>query len=88
MGIKTSFTVPFASVDVAELVQVELDARLATGSYFLEFGAGFLIPGNFDSSARSYCGLVAELGASAYLSDTDISSLSRRWGSAQTLVRW
>src|SRR5690606_15838981 len=52
------------------------DARLEAKSYFLEFGAGVLLPSSsaYESEEQlAYGGVVGEIGASYYLMHTDVS---------------
>ena len=47
------------------------NTRLEQNDYFLELGAGFLLPS--ESSSRTIGGFLAHLGASYYLSHTSVS---------------
>lgn len=75
IGVKTSFGVPLA-VDQTfmPMGSISVDARLEQDRFFFEFGGGFLIPGSLASgTGTGYGGLELELGASYYLTDTDVS---------------
>ena len=73
-GIKTSFAGAFASgAEVNPLGTIAFNARLEGERYFIEFGVGALIPAVVNASSVSYGGLTAELGASYYLTDGDVS---------------
>ena len=73
LGIKSSFSGAFGSSEVNPLGTIGFNARLEGERYFIEFGVGVLIPAMVNPSAVSYGGLTAELGASYYLSDGDVS---------------
>jgi hypothetical protein len=69
MGIKTALIMPFASgVDLAPMLDVQFDGRFETDHYFLEIGAGLMLPTN-ETNRRGYGGLFAEFGGSVYLGD-------------------
>ncbi|HTM45048.1 MAG TPA: hypothetical protein VL137_08850, partial [Polyangiaceae bacterium] len=74
MGVKTSVTGIIARGSYEPMVAVEFDGRLEAQSYFLEFGAGFQLPtGGSGSSDRQVGGVLAEIGASYYLTHTSVS---------------
>jgi hypothetical protein len=67
MGMKTGFIVPYASgYDLDTMLSFQFDGRFESDRYFLEFGAGAILPASTDGRRR-YGGLFAEFGASAYL---------------------
>jgi hypothetical protein len=75
-GFKTGVVVPYsAQIKLASMVGLSFDARLEGRRYFLEFGGGLLVPAaSYDGGAgEAYGGLFADLGASYYLTQTDIS---------------
>jgi hypothetical protein len=75
IGVKTSFGVPVATItQVNPIAGLAFDIRLDRERYFIELGAGVLIPAMVSTQAASYGGLGLEVGASYYLSDADISA--------------
>lgn len=74
IGIKAQLDMPFAKgVDIAPPVALGVDFKLETDSYFLEFGAGFMIPTPAKDNQAQLGGLVSEIGASMYLTDDEVS---------------
>lgn len=74
IGVKTSFLGAFsAGATVNPLGSIAFNARLEQERFFIEFGAGALIPAVVSSSSTSYGGITAEVGASYYLTDGDVS---------------
>lgn len=75
-GFKTSWVVPYSSqIDLPTMVGVSFDGRLEGKNYFLEFGAGILLPAStYDGGGgHGYGGVFAEIGASYYLTHTSVS---------------
>ncbi len=72
LGVKSSLIFPVISGKFDPLVSIGFDARLESLRYFLELGAGFLIPSSA-SERDSYGGAYAEMGASYYLTESSIS---------------
>ncbi len=74
-GIKTFGTFLLATGDRAMDPQVGLqfDIRLENRDYFLELGAGFMVPTALSDDKVTSGGLFAELGGSYYLIDGSIS---------------
>jgi hypothetical protein len=73
-GVKAQLHMPFASgVTIAPPVGLGFDIKLEADAYFLEFGAGFLIPTPSDAEQATFGGLQSELGASVYLTDSEVS---------------
>jgi hypothetical protein len=67
VGMKTGLIVPFAKgVDLDTMLSLQFDARFESERYFLEFGAGFMLPSDSDDR-KGYGGVFAEFGLSAYL---------------------
>ena len=67
MGMKTGLIMPYASgVDIDTMLSFQFDGRFESDRYFLEFGAGAVLPSSTEGRKR-YGGLFAEFGASAYL---------------------
>jgi hypothetical protein len=67
VGVKTALIVPFASgVDLDAMLAAQFDARFESDRYFLEIGAGLVLPSD-SQNHKGYGGLFAEFGASAYL---------------------
>jgi hypothetical protein len=67
MGMKTGLIVPYASgIDIDNMLSFQFDGRFESDRYFLEFGAGAVLPSSTEGHKR-YGGLFAEFGASAYL---------------------
>lgn len=74
IGVKAQLDMPFAKdVDIAPPVALGVDFKLETDNYFLEFGAGFLIPTPAEEGEAQLGGLVSELGGSVYLTDSEVS---------------
>lgn len=86
-GFKTGLHVPFArGARFSPAVALEFDLRLELSNYFVEFGAGALIPTRVDDANDGYDvdetltrnnrgsagGLFGELGASRFLTDGDL----------------
>ncbi len=72
MGIKASTTAVLAEgVHYNPSLSLQFDGRLEAERYFLEFGAGLLLPATGDH--RDYGALFAEIGGSRYLTDGDIA---------------
>ena len=72
MGFKTFASAPLGST-FEPLLGVGFDGRLESERFFLEFGAGFVIPTDNSSSRTGYGGLYAEFGANYYLAASNIS---------------
>lgn len=74
MGLKASFIYPVGyGDDIAPMMSFGFDGRLEGRSYFLEIGAGFIVPSDPDGDKLSYGGLYTDIGASFYLMDASIS---------------
>lgn len=71
LGVKTSFGLPFAASPINPIATLAFDARFERERYFIEVGAGFLIPAVVSSSNASFGGLTSEIGASYYLTAGD-----------------
>ena len=75
LGVKTMVVLPVAidhSFD--PYISAQFDGRWEGKSYFLEFGAGFLLtPSVGSDDSMSIGGLLAEVGGSYYLSSSNIS---------------
>lgn len=72
MGIKGSVTAVVASgVRYDPAVSLQFDGRLEADRYFIEFGAGLMLPGHGDE--RGFGALFAEIGGSRYLTDGEIA---------------
>lgn len=73
-GFKTSMAFPVANGDSYNpLVSLGFDSRFETARYFLEFGAGLMIPSDSSKRKTNYGGLYGELGGSYYLSEESFS---------------
>jgi|GEM_PF-1045610 len=78
-GAKAAYTFPVASgIELSPMVSASFDGRLEGENYFIEFGAGILLPSNGDGfddedGVASYGGVRAEVGGSYYLSDAFVS---------------
>jgi len=77
-GLRTAVVMPFASgLDPTAGLLAEFDGRLEGTSYFLEFGAGFMIPSdlddNYDDDNATVGALMAHLGGSYYLSNSTVA---------------
>lgn len=75
MGIKASYIYPMAygGEDIAPMMSFGFDGRLEGESYFLEIGAGFIVPSRNHENRLSYGGLYSDIGASLYLTNTSVS---------------
>lgn len=74
IGIKAQLDMPFAAeVDIAPPVTMGVDFKLEADSYFIEFGAGFMIPTPAEEGEAQIGGLVSEIGGSYYLTDDEVS---------------
>ncbi|MDP3152002.1 MAG: hypothetical protein Q8N23_04995 [Archangium sp.] len=74
IGVKTGFLGAFsADTTVNPLGSIAFNARLEQERFFIEFGVGALIPAVVNASSTSYGGITAEVGASYYLTDGDVS---------------
>ncbi len=74
VGIKTAFFVPYATeTNLAPLLGVGFDARLEAESYFVELGAGALIPSETYDDDYMYGGIYSEFGVSYYLTSSEVS---------------
>jgi hypothetical protein len=75
VGVKTSYIQGFATdLKLGPLLGVGFDDRLEGESYFIEFGAGLLLPAqDYNQSRGNYGGAYAEFGASYYLSNGETS---------------
>jgi hypothetical protein len=75
MGLKASYIYPMAygGEDIAPMMSFGFDGRLEGESYFLEIGAGFLVPNGDNEDRLSYGGVYADLGGSVYLTNTSVS---------------
>jgi hypothetical protein len=76
IGVKTNFALPLSATGggVNPVMGVAFDARFEHPRYFIEIGAGLLIPAVLSSSNTSYGGLTSEIGASYFLSDADTAA--------------
>jgi hypothetical protein len=73
-GFKVGVAYPHGyGKEIAPFMTGGFNSRVESASYFLEFGAGILIPVNDDEYERTYGGAYAEVGASWYLSKTNVS---------------
>lgn len=67
LGVKTGMTWPYVeSVRFDPSVSIQFDGRLEGEQWFLEFGAGALIP-TAATDAKGFGGIFAEIGGSFYL---------------------
>lgn len=74
MGFKLNTTQPIASgKDFDTHMSLLFDGRLESERYFLEFGAGLVLPTGSRESDVQYGGLIAEMGASYYLANANVS---------------
>jgi hypothetical protein len=74
MGIKSAFFVPYATeTGLAPLLGVGFDGRLESESYFIEVGAGVIIPSETYDDDYMYGGIYTEFGASYYLTSSEVS---------------
>jgi hypothetical protein len=74
VGIKAQLDMPFArDVKIAPPVSLGVDFKLEADSYFIEFGAGFMIPTPAEDGEARIGGLVSEIGGSFYLTDSEVS---------------
>jgi hypothetical protein len=72
VGIKSAFFVPYATeTNLAPLLGVGFDARLEAESYFVELGAGALIPSETYDDDYMYGGVYTEFGVSYYLTSSE-----------------
>lgn len=72
-GLRTAVVVPVASdLETTAGLMLQFDGRLEGSSYFLEFGAGIALPSDFDSD-DGFGGVLAQIGASYYLTSTNVS---------------
>jgi hypothetical protein len=72
-GIRTAVVVPVApDLETSAALLLQFDGRLEGSSYFLEFGAGLMLPSDFDSD-DGLGGVLAQLGANYYLTQTNVS---------------
>ncbi len=71
LGVKTAVIAPVAPIALSPMATLGFDARLERESYFLEFGAGAMLPALMGSSG-SYGGLYTELGASYFVNASDV----------------
>lgn len=73
-GFKVGVTYPFSpDEDIAPMLSVGYNGRWESTNYFLEFGAGAIIPANADEYDLAYGGVYAEIGGSLYLTKTNVS---------------
>ena len=74
-GVRTGVAVPFGKdVNADAALFAEFDGRLEGESYFLEFGAGLMLPSSFDSSGdEGIGGLIGLIGGSYYLTHTNVA---------------
>lgn len=73
-GIRIGMTLPFGKdVDAGAALSAQFDGRLEARSYFLEFAGGFMLPSKFDGDEEGIGGLIGLIGASWYLSHTDVA---------------
>jgi hypothetical protein len=74
VGIKAQLDMPFAKdITITPPVGLGVDFKLEADTWFMEFGAGFLIPTPSDADEATMGGLVSEIGGSFYLTDSEIS---------------
>jgi hypothetical protein len=74
IGIKAQLDMPFArDISIAPPVALGVDFKLEADAWFMEFGAGFMIPTPGDEDQASFGGLVSEIGGSFYLTDSEVS---------------
>ena len=72
-GFKAAFTYPVGYVaEIAPMLNIGFNGRFESTHSFLEFGAGFVIPGGIDAE-RTYGGVYGELGANWYLGSASTS---------------
>lgn len=75
-GFKLGLVYPYGydeDQDIAPMLNIGFDARVESTSYFLEFGVGATIPTTDDRYELAYGGLYAEIGASWYLTHSNVS---------------
>lgn len=72
IGVKTAFGAPVGSESYSAQGSVAFNARLEHERYFIELGAGILVPA-MAQGALSYGGITTEIGASVYLTDGDFA---------------
>jgi hypothetical protein len=73
-GIRTGMALPVGKdVDADAALFLEFDGRLEGKSYFIEFGAGFMLPSQMDDSDEGIGGLISLIGGSFYLSETNVA---------------
>jgi hypothetical protein len=72
MGVKTAYIIPTGDTTYSQMLSIQFDGRFEGETYFLEFGAGFMVPRNDDEDV-SYGALFAEFGGSKYLTNESIS---------------
>lgn len=73
LGLKTGMTWPSASgVRFDPAVSLQFDARLEGERWFMEFGAGAILPAS-GGQGNGFGGVFAELGGSVFLVDASVS---------------
>ncbi len=73
LGVRTGIAMALASSEMNPVGNIAFDARFEFDRFFLEVGAGILIPAVVNSSSSNYGGIGAEIGASYYLVDSDFA---------------
>jgi len=74
VGIKAQLDMPFAKdVKIAPPVGLGVNFKLEADAWFMEFGAGFLIPTPAEDDQATMGGLVSEIGGSFYITDSEVS---------------
>lgn len=74
IGFKVGFGLPVGDGGMHNPVAtVAFDARLERERYFLELGAGALVPATVQAGLPTYGGITSEIGASVYVMNGDIA---------------
>jgi hypothetical protein len=72
MGLKTSVGFPVSDSKLEPYATLGFDGRLEGKNYFIELGAGFMVPAAINDR-QGYGGLYADIGADYYLSNGSVS---------------
>jgi hypothetical protein len=73
-GVRMAAILPMAyHLHPQAAVSIMFDGRLETNDYFLEFGGGLMLPSELGGPNAGIGGLLAQLGASYYLTHTSVS---------------
>jgi hypothetical protein len=74
LGVRVALIQPVGANGFSPIGSVGFDGRLERERYFLEFGAGILVPAAPNASMRSaYGGAYAELGAAYFVTEGDVA---------------